>query len=501
MDVNIDPEKRRFWKHLKLPANDHIFLSGIFGIGKTFFVDKFFDDFQSQYELFKLSPVHYSISQTDDIIDYIKYDIVFQLFGKDIDFEKEDFSKWLTGQFYLEENFVDTVALIARHGNKIGRNISEIILELNALSRNVAEHQSKYKIDEEQEMFSFLKELSERENSIYEENRITQLISGMVDQLKIEIELIDDQEPEDLKEKDQLEIEKKEVVLVIDDLDRLDPDHIFRILNVFACHFDLSNVESQNKFGFDKIILVGDINNLRNIFSARYGSNTDFSGYVDKFYSREVFYLNNKRFITNAISSVLKTISIRMNTSESLNLQDSMSYESRLFKKILELLVQNDLINLRTLIKLSENRYSLFSTPFFLNGVKYRFKTDAFRIILIFDLLVQLFGTISSVDRALKELARRNPILIDTNILEELSLLLVFLDLKKTNAVEGNYTYRNHELDIEIEYDIPSTYVSVVGRVISVKSISTSNDRFDFPYAPLIYKAFQEYMKINKYYN
>ena len=74
---------------------------------------------------------------------------------------------------------------------------------------------------------------------------------------------------------------EKRKVLIIDDLDRMDPDHIFRIMNVFAAQFDHERF-GYNKFAFDKVIIVCDLDNLRNLFAHKYGSNVDFSGYIDK---------------------------------------------------------------------------------------------------------------------------------------------------------------------------------------------------------------------------
>ena len=88
--------------------------------------------------------------------------------------------------------------------------------------------------------------------------------------------------------------DKLKKVLVIDDLDRLDPEHIFRLFNVFSAHFDQVHYfedsgGNDNKFGFDKIIFVCDIENIRKIFAHKYGEQVDFSGYIDKFYSTEIY--------------------------------------------------------------------------------------------------------------------------------------------------------------------------------------------------------------------
>ena len=44
---------------------------------------------------------------------------------------------------------------------------------------------------------------------------------------------------------DQLKKDGKKTVLIIDDLDRIDPEHIFRLLNVFAAHLDIRDLEVQ----------------------------------------------------------------------------------------------------------------------------------------------------------------------------------------------------------------------------------------------------------------
>ena len=65
---------------------------------------------------------------------------------------------------------------------------------------------------------------------------------------------------------------------------------------------------TENKFGFHKIVLVCDIENIRNLFYSKYGANVDFSGYIDKFYSREIYYFDNKEAIhTTLLEKLLET--------------------------------------------------------------------------------------------------------------------------------------------------------------------------------------------------
>ena len=87
--------------------------------------------------------------------------------------------------------------------------------------------------------------------------------------------------------------EGKKVVLVVDDLDRMDPQHIFRIMNIFSAFVGEDESETfASKLGFEKVIFVAHNENLKSIFSHFYGKNTDITGYIDKFYSIGIFEHN-----------------------------------------------------------------------------------------------------------------------------------------------------------------------------------------------------------------
>ena len=54
--------------------------------------------------------------------------------------------------------------------------------------------------------------------------------------------------------------------LIIDDFERIDPEHIFRILNVFSSHME---GDENNILGFDHVIIVGDIENIKKYISSQ----------------------------------------------------------------------------------------------------------------------------------------------------------------------------------------------------------------------------------------
>lgn len=481
MKIDITSETIRFNKYLNLEGNNQMIFSGIFGIGKTYFLKDFFENNSDKYELFLLSPVNYSISNNDDIIDYIKYDIAFELLGKNIDYEKTDFSKLLTAQFYLKDNFLDTITLLAKNGGQIGKTFSSISENLKKLANNIKKHNSDSQIDEKKELIDFLKEITIKNHSIFEENRITELISGLIQKVK---------------END------KETILIIDDLDRLEPEHIFRILNVFACHFDFDNF-SENKFGIQKVIIVCDIENIRNLFHFKYGSNIDFSGYIDKFYSREVFYFNNKEIVSSSVNQIISSIKIQGAYDHIIDLKNNNRISTIYFKEVLEDLVNNDLLNLRTLLKLYNKEYELKFFDFKINENRGYSSSWHFQNILIFDFLISFYGSISSVNTALKKLnIRQSNKLVGQRELRKYGNLIALVDYKNHQTKEGEYEYKNQQLDIIIKYTLQhyGNYRDQITAIINEVEYLTKigNKRIDFPSAPLLEIAFNEYIKLEK---
>ena len=99
----------------------------------------------------------------------------------------------------------------------------------------------------------------------------------------------------------------KKPVLIIEDLDRLDPKHLFRILNVVSAHIDDSKQPDivGNKFGFNNIVLVMDYDVTKHIFHHFYGAQACYEGYMSKFLSREPFRYSIKYIMIRAFEAQL----------------------------------------------------------------------------------------------------------------------------------------------------------------------------------------------------
>jgi len=68
----------RFEHHFTLPHNTNLLFSGKYGIGKTTFLNSYFEK-RHDTIIIKLFPVNYAVSSNDNIFELIKIDIIKQL--------------------------------------------------------------------------------------------------------------------------------------------------------------------------------------------------------------------------------------------------------------------------------------------------------------------------------------------------------------------------------------------------------------------------------------
>ena len=243
--IEIDELFPKFQKHLKTENNKRILFSGKFGIGKTYFLNEFFKN-EENYEVVHLFPVNYQITSNENIIEFLKYDILVELLKKNKDIiQKNDYGNLIDLQrlLYLwgKDNFVEIFKTGVSSIPKLGRPLKDIV----GLTENFWKFKKEMETGEQGFVDNFLKEIKKKNISE------TDLLSEL------------------LKEKIEKQKNGKQSVLILDDLERIDPEHIFRVLNIFSAHFDSQNKELPNKFGFDKIILVADVRNLRSVFHYR----------------------------------------------------------------------------------------------------------------------------------------------------------------------------------------------------------------------------------------
>lgn len=385
--IPIDEAKEEFKQHFELPYNKRILFSAPFGTGKTYFLDKFFGERKESDKVLHLFPVNYSVSSNEDVFELIKFDILFQLLeDEELILDKLDFTTFFTSQFFLLNNAEKFAEWILKRFGKTGKSL---VGYAKAIEKLVTEYK-KFEADmntnaEEDAALNFLLDIRGKKGSAYEEDAITQLIQSFLQQLSGE---------------------EKQSVIVIDDLDRIDPEHIFRLLNVFAAHFDIGE-ENTNKFGFDKVIFVCDINNIRNIFYAKYGSDTDFSGYIDKFYSAtNFFYFNNKWATRSKIEETVLSADFDDIYNTSLGVQSRDNYNWTMLIEILNILCIENVFNLRTIEKINNIPIHAFRKKS--KQEDYSINYTAFNLFLIFDIVTYLTGDYQKVQEAFGKRAKNS---------------------------------------------------------------------------------------------
>lgn len=401
MKICIKNESQRFLQFLQEENNNNIIFSGIYGIGKSYFINDFFNNqHPKEYIPIILTPVNYSVANNEDIFEYIKADILLQLLEKvPCNLKNCQISTSVATYYYINNNLSSIIGNILSTAEKVCFQ-TDIIDQLLKLRDSIKEFQKGNSISEDEEIKKFITGLSQKQGSIYESNIITQIIQTLISNAKEE--------------------GNKEAVLIIDDLDRIDPEHIFRILNILSAHDDFCHTH-EHKFKFDKTILVCDIENIRKIFHAKYGADVDFSGYIDKFYSKEIFHFNNEYEIAKCIARQ----ALEIKSDSGLSKEYRHSHMDLIY--ILEHLLRYDLINIRTLEKFEFNYY-IGNKCFEYNRIKY--SVVNIPSLFIFDFLQRIFGSPMLLQSALLKLTQKAVSHRENNILNS---FIILADLPNNN--------------------------------------------------------------------
>lgn len=302
--IPIDKQLDEFGNHIL--ANPRTFLSSKFGDGKSYFLDKFKKRNAERFVFITLYPVNYQVANNEDIFNLIKRDVLFQLivqgFFEDSSIQiSDELALWGFIQnkyksFLLELlPYMASVALPAEYVPVV-----TAALKRKEVFKSIKEQFDDYKrqLAEKDDILTKFLDVAES-NPVYEEDLVTSLIKQAIQKFK---------------EKSQQADNEKRVVLIVEDLDRLDPAHLFRILNIFSAHIDycykLMNKPNEtlvgNKFGFDNVVFVADFSNIRKIFKHFYGEQTDFNGYIGKFLSSAPYNYSIREIRKNFIYDYLE---------------------------------------------------------------------------------------------------------------------------------------------------------------------------------------------------
>lgn len=275
--IDISAKINEFVQYLN--TTDRIILSAKFGDGKTYFLNELrnTDDLANEYEFYTVYPVNYSVAKTEDVFEYIKRDIILQMSNK-----KQLDNIDLDAFFEAVKSFVDISSVVSFLLSFVpcGNLYNNIIDRFLKATKTYKEkrHTS----------VEYLSMFKDQRGGLYEDDGYTELI-------KETLKWVKEDHGNDHK--------GKKTVLIIEDLDRLDPQHLFRILNVLSAHIDDTSEPDKvsNKFGFDNIVLVMDYETTEHIFHHFYGEKANYSGYMSKFLARAPFRYSIKELAKNQL--------------------------------------------------------------------------------------------------------------------------------------------------------------------------------------------------------
>jgi hypothetical protein len=386
-----------FSKHLSIPDNKRILFSGPFGAGKTVFLQTFFKA-NPGFKKITLNPVDYSVTATNDIFEVIKHDLLNEIvthFEDQISLEVEDFPMIVLAQTYIKDK-LNFFKLAKPFFNKVypgAAEVSDLVEGVLKVLKAFEDYKDQMKVDEEMVVIKYLSEQYLKQGSVRENDGMTALIRDLIGRIKESIE-------------------GQELVLIIDDLDRLDPEHVFRIINVFSAHHN-SQTEI-NKFGFDKIMFVCDIENIRYMFEHKFGKNVDFGGYIDKFYSIEIFTFyfrehlkqsaKNLIFQKQNLGEYFEDEQYPNYLGERYKLRGEMAPFTKIFLSILYEMIDCDVIRIRNF-----ERFKSYSITNYRKKVSsgYSYASHDHPFLMLIHLLVQFFPTYEDLGQVLEKLSNR----------------------------------------------------------------------------------------------
>ena len=287
-----------------------IIFSAKFGDGKSYFLNEFiksYDEKKNDYYFITLHPVNYVVEENRDVIEYIKRDILFQLIkdNRIYDF-KEGYDKIFDAVCNKESllKLADFAAsIIPVKGLKEGYKALKGLV--STIEEKRKEQDVLHVVDD------YLNGFYGKMGSISECDAFTYLIQKSLEQMMAKS------------------------VLIIEDLDRIDPAHLFRIMNVLSSQVDnpyYSHVPHGNKFGFDKIILVMDYEIAKHLFHHFYGQEANYEGYMNKFLNTLPYSYSIKeeahRQVRQKILDICKTgVFLSLDQKLSDNPKDRISFQ------------------------------------------------------------------------------------------------------------------------------------------------------------------------------
>lgn len=441
--IPIDAKIKDFKIHID--SHPRTILSAKFGDGKSYFLNELAKDesVSNDYAFITIHPVNYQILDNKDILDLIKRDILAQMLINNMIEPQYDISKEELLYYYIRsngnglalfENIFEIISQLGFEANLISAFMAGVksVKHINSIRKEIV------RIKDENDIVSEIDKFIEKvdcSSKIYEEDIYTKIIKDNINYFKNAF--------------------NKKIVLVVEDMDRLDPAHLFRIMNVFSAHLDYcynyggkeQNI-CDNKFNFDNIVFVLDYENTKKIYEHFYGVSTDFEGYIHKFSSKGYYNYSLKEIKEEYMSRIYSLLS------------DTTDMEIELIKE----LVPAKAIEENTVRKIEQACHNVDSQIYsqkkiVLNEIEYTLHLGILRLLVI---LVRLGCSKDEIIEPMLNVCKTN-----------------FSDYSKSNAAKLFFSYSLGYLYIVDNMELSNTFCynySVRDYFRYVKILDINND-------------------------
>lgn len=283
-----------------LSSHSQTIVSAKYGDGKSVFLEEF-NKCAIDYTILTIFPVNYQIVENKDIFELIKRDILFQMIANDMINEGYEVADDVALYFFMQNKFVDLADCILPY-------LAEIDTPGNVAGKVISAYSC----------LKLFKSLRGKFNDFKNKGDISSIIDSYFSKVENHYSIEEDVITRIIKDNINWWRNKtgKKVAIVFEDMDRIDPAHIFRIMNVLSAHMDYAykygispkDYIAGNKFDADNIILVLDYNSLKQMFLHFYGSEDAFEGYIHKFAPKGCFYYSlakhKKRYFAEKIINI-----------------------------------------------------------------------------------------------------------------------------------------------------------------------------------------------------
>ena len=363
--IDITKKLEEFYHHLSAADIDRTIFSAKFGDGKTEFLHQFKEKYSDEYTFYTLYPVNYQIAPNEQVMEYIKRDLLFQLIKNNTLTPIADIPKSVLLQWYLNENPLDIMKSITKCAftilgkgelfNDVVKRTIELLKDIDNECKDFKKFEEGIKKGDFEKATEIIGNLSEGAGNIYELDSISYLIAKSI--------INQDKKP----------------VLIIEDLDRIDPAHLFRILNIFSVHIDREYLCSEkkifkageeiefdtlpNKFNFDKIIFVMDDESTKAAFRNFYG-NSNYEGYISKFISKRVFHYSITGYAHKLLyAHISEKCGMNQNLFDTVLSSINIKIEGKSVRDIAKVLDGFEDAYRRAEVKIADFSYFLSDTP------------------------------------------------------------------------------------------------------------------------------------------